>query len=77
MTHTEQLEKFENTVGLKLQSSHTREFHGETFFLRVLRWESSNRKSWVMWSEKNGKFQRGTETVGHNLSQETKDWFGL
>lgn len=77
LSHTENQVEFESKVGLELVSSHTREFQGESHFLRVLKWKGSGRKTWRMWSEKNGELQRGTESSGKNLSQETKDWFGL
>tara|TARA_R110000772_G_scaffold13035_4_gene38975 strand:- start:3781 stop:4026 length:246 start_codon:yes stop_codon:yes gene_type:complete len=73
-----ELELLEERCGQTLLSTHTLIESATTLWrLRITKWDSSGRKTWTMWCERNGEFITGTEQSGRNLSQDLKEAFNL
>jgi hypothetical protein len=73
-----ELELLEQRIGQTLLSSHTFNEDTKTLWkLRLTKWDSSGRKNWTLWCERNGEFLNGTEQRGTNLSKDLKELFNL
>ncbi len=73
-----ELELLEKRCGQTLLSSHTFSEDTKTLWkLRLKKWDSSGRKTWTLWCERNGEFLKGTEQGGRNLSKDLKEMFNL